>query len=357
MLFVRDARAFIDPPYISPTSPQNGQPVSVNIRTGVCDALLNVEEIARDGNAVRIRFFGVRYFNPELCVLPNFTTTESIGVYATGSYTLQVEMRYSDGTGVIQIDTLGIVPFTVQGGPFQAEPAPTNGISALVAMILALIVIAAWRMRDKRSLFLLIFLVGAPFGLRAQTMPQSPAVEVLLTTAPGAPTPDQLVDYYRRIPRSGEPPLQGLSAGNPQQVQYLMPVRASGDFLAWLQANPNSPRAILERYVVVLYPPGTDTTQPLAALRADPFVAAAYVPLSLPPSSVSLSGFEVASSAPSSGQYGREALNIPFPKPLEDVQMLRFGGGELASDGEIAAATLASREMRGRTLRVCPTYW
>jgi len=46
-----------------------------------------------------------------------------------------------------------------------------------------------------------------------------------------------------------------------------------GDFLANLQAHPDSMRAQLERYIVVIYPVGTDLSAPLAALQADPLVS------------------------------------------------------------------------------------
>ena len=110
----------------------------------------------------------------------------------------------------------------------------------------------------------------------AQDVQPAQTIEVLVTTAPGAPTADDLVTYYRGQPLT-PPPLQGLTVGNPQKIAYLMPVRAEGDFLAQLQAHPDSVRAQLERYVVVIYPAGTDLSSPLVALQADPYVLAAYL--------------------------------------------------------------------------------
>src|SRR5262249_31754300 len=141
-------------------------------------------------------------------------------------------------------------------------------------------------------------------------------IALLVTTGPGAPTADDLVDYYRGE-QLGPPPLQGLTVGNPQKIVYLMPMRGQGDFLANLQAHPDSVRAALERYVVVIYPPGTDRSTPLAALRADPYVLAAYpTPVSdfsTPAASVSAKTLWAPDSpeAPSTdSQYGRADMNV-----------------------------------------------
>lgn len=131
-----------------------------------------------------------------------------------------------------------------------------------------------------------------------------------MSTAPGAPTADQLVSFYATH-QKGPPPLQGLTVGNPQQITYLLPVRATGDFLARLQANPSSVRAQLERYTVVLYPAGTDLAPALSALQADPYVTSAFEPLQMDFSSASLTGFSVGGDDPSTiNQYGRDDLNI-----------------------------------------------
>lgn len=148
----------------------------------------------------------------------------------------------------------------------------------------------------------------------AQDVQPDQTIEVLVTTAPGAPTADDLVNYYR-APYLTPPPLQGLTVGNPQKIAYLMPVRAEGDFLAQLQAHPDSVRAQLERYVVVIYPAGTDLSVPLAALQADPYVFAAYFSpagdFSTPPSTGAYPSEASTPEAPSTDpQYGRADLNV-----------------------------------------------
>ena len=68
------------------------------------------------------------------------------------------------------------------------------------------------------------------------------------------------MQWGRRHPRDREllrhdtarrtAPLHAFTVESPQTVQYLIPVRAAGDFLVWLQANPNSAGAKLENIVI-----------------------------------------------------------------------------------------------------------
>ncbi len=95
-------------------------------------------------------------------------------------------------------------------------------------------------------------------GVSAQDPQPEQTIAVLVTTAPGAPSADDLVNYYRGMPLA-PPPLQGLTVGNPQKIAYLVPVRAEGDFLANLEAHPDSVRAELEHYVVSVSGPTQDS--------------------------------------------------------------------------------------------------
>jgi hypothetical protein len=165
----------------------------------------------------------------------------------------------------------------------------------------------------------------------AQDVQPDQTIEVLVTTAPGAPAADDLVNYYRGVQLT-PPPLQGLTVGNPQKIAYLLPVRAQGDFLTHLQAHPDSARAQLERYVVVIYPAGSDLSAPLAALQADPYVLAAYVPLAgdfSTPGSTELDEAPWGASAPDApstdSQYGRVDLNV-------DAAWQMAGGHVLIAD-------------------------
>jgi hypothetical protein len=179
--------------------------------------------------------------------------------------------------------------------------------------------------------FVLAFLLMS-FAVSAQDVQPEQTLDVLVTTAPGAPTADELVAYYEGL-QITPPPLQGLTVGNPQKIAYLIPLRAQGDFLAHLQAHPDSLRAQLERYVVVIYPAGADLSAPLAALRADPYVLAAYPPLptefSTPPASGSPDAPPWTSAPPEAPsvdpQYGRADMNV-------DAAWQMAGGYALIAD-------------------------
>ncbi|MET0231649.1 MAG: hypothetical protein ABW186_12015 [Rhodanobacteraceae bacterium] len=139
-LAASDARAFFDPPWISPVAPRTGDVISASFRMGDCDA--RVEEpgfpqLTRTGNAIRLVVYGVHEDTDELCVYPAATGTESIGTLAAGSYTLAVDFLYDDyllGPTVIDI---GVVPFTVVGATVAA-PVPAYDLAGELALLLAL---------------------------------------------------------------------------------------------------------------------------------------------------------------------------------------------------------------------------
>jgi len=168
-------------------------------------------------------------------------------------------------------------------------------------------------MSARRFVFALLFvaLVNAPPPAHAQTS-ENRSILVLLKTVPGAPTPAEVVDYINTLPHSATPPLQSFTVADPVAGGYLLPDRASGDFLIWLNNNPNSARKKLEDALLPTFASPADIPQALAALRADPYVEWADVPLEadfhVTPSNVA--GHEPVLSPLGSAQYGRDALEI-----------------------------------------------
>jgi len=160
------------------------------------------------------------------------------------------------------------------------------------------------------SVLLLIVIAGAPLGVCAQS--DNRTIQVLVSDVPGAPTPAQIVDYCNTWPHVGTPPLQAFNAKSPQGADYLLPDRASGDFLAWLQANPNSVRKKLEDYVLVTFASTADIPEALVALRADPFVSEAEVPPAIDTPSQAPTGSTIDSVASPLGdtQYGWDGMNL-----------------------------------------------
>ena len=315
MLASLPAQAFFDPPYVTPAQPQSGETVYMNIRGGECDAIAGwpgdpdrYPQITQEGNAITILWFGLRETDPLFCDLGVGTVTHALGSYPAGDYTLTVKLLYLSllTPSGFQIDTLGVVPFMVAGGPAPSTPigAPTLGRFGLLAIVVLLAGAAMFTLRCRFHWLLLVLLL--PPALRAQDAP--PMIAVLTQDASTAAA---IVDYYRATPRSGSPPLESLGTGDPLHGTWLLPLRASGDFRQRLDAHPDSVRARLERMLVVAYPEGTDLAGPLAALRADPQVRSADIPPQTQPSSVELVEFGVIGSAPQgSGDYGRAALNI-----------------------------------------------
>lgn len=313
-LIAPSAQAFIDPPYLSPEHPIAGETVSVKIRAGVCDAIgelpgAGYPRITQDGNVIRMTLWSSTDTDPILCNVPIGTGTYAFGAFPPGSYTIQVDRDYFGDLGGLLTETLGVLPFTVAGAPAPPVAAPTSnglGLALLMAGVLGLV---AWRLRRHRSFSLLLALTVLSPGLRAQEAPPpNRIVELLLTTAPGAPTAKQVVDYYQQ--RTGAAPLPALASTGPAAVQYLLPLRAEGDFLARLEANPNGVRAKLERYLLVTYPEGADVAKLLTTLRADPYVAVANEPVPMDFSSVELTDFGIVEEPQGGGQYGRDDLNI-----------------------------------------------
>ena len=175
----------------------------------------------------------------------------------------------------------------------------------------------SYRAWSAWTALLYVAVLAMALPLRAQEYRPDQGIYVLPSTAPGAPSASDIVTWYYTPAgkRSPTPPLQALTVGSPALANYLLPLRAEGDLLARLSANPTSARAKLERYIVVWYPAGTDRSIPLAALQADPYVSAAYLVPDGEFTSVALTGFDVIGSGPplppaGLGQYGREDMNV-----------------------------------------------
>jgi hypothetical protein len=168
----------------------------------------------------------------------------------------------------------------------------------------------------------MLALIAVAMSVRAEiAQPPNHVVELLLTTAPGAPTPEALIDYYAHP--AGAPPLVAFGVVRPLRIEYLLSMRAEGDFLERLEANPESVRAELERYLLVIYPEGADLQRAIAALRADPYVASAQEPLPMRFSSAELIDFDIdglIDGLEDYDQYGRGDLNV-------DAAWALTGGG------------------------------
>lgn len=309
------AFAFVDLPILVPDHPVAGQTVSVSIRTGVCDIFTEREgypQITQTGNAIRIVVPAVHSSYDDYCLAPIGTVTFAVGAFPAGNYTLQVDRIYDDDVfGGEIVETLGTLPFTVTAALPTSVAVPSLSAVGLVLLVVGIFGILLFNGRHGRGLPILFFglLLALPSISRAQ--PGGSYLLVLLSEQPGAPAASDVVDYLKSA-KTSSPPLQALSVQSPTRASYLLPFRASGDFLAWLEANPESPRAILERYLVVEYSDSADLNAAMTAWQKDPFVEAVYPPdEGTQFSSVELTRFSVnGTDAVEDTQYGRDVMNV-----------------------------------------------
>ena len=143
VFFTRTGQAFWDPPYIVPDSPSVNDIVSLNIRMGVCDALLShpgYPEITRVGNAIRYVQWGDHSLLSELCIYPTGTGTFGLGTFAPGTYSVSFDMRYRTPLGIADLH-LGDAGFSVDGVAPSPASVPTldgRGMLGLVALLIFL---------------------------------------------------------------------------------------------------------------------------------------------------------------------------------------------------------------------------
>jgi hypothetical protein len=274
-LFAHSACAFFDPPWITPENPIDGETVSVNIHGGICDGIFQepgYPQITQDGNAIHLVEYGYHYQEgSDLCIFPPGTLVRPVGQYPAGNYILTVDMLYRDSVFGPTILNIGVVSFTVSARQ-EATPVPAVGVLGMSILVVLLLAAVGWRLRTCLPLFSVLILMS-PLCARAQA---TQTIQITLSQSFGAPTPVQVVTWMRSSPRSPTPPLTAFKTYPPLGGDYLIPDRATGDFLAWLNANPNSARRKLEDKILASYL-ATDIPAALAAVQSDPYVASAGV--------------------------------------------------------------------------------
>lgn len=146
------AYAFFDPPVVLPANPVQGQPISFDVRVGVCDFIqaagTNVgmtlvaddmwREVTVSANTVRVVVRATFAPDVPLCIFPIGTFRFSIGTLSTGDYRLEL---YAQEIGNPQFRPLvGTANFRV--GPPPAS-IPALGPGAVLTLMLLMIVVAA----------------------------------------------------------------------------------------------------------------------------------------------------------------------------------------------------------------------
>lgn len=192
------SHAFFDPPYVTPAHPVAGETVSINVRMGVCDGIFNepgFPRVTQNGSSVHIVVAGSHLdLGGELCSYPTGTGTFPIGSFTPGNYVVSFDLLYIDFFGQPQTLHLGDVPFTVARPAQPAVPAPTLNQLGLLTLTLAVLGFATWRLRGSSAL--LVAILCMPLGVRAQAV-ENRMIEIMVTNAPGAPKPAQIVSHWR----------------------------------------------------------------------------------------------------------------------------------------------------------------
>ena len=307
----RLASAFIDPPVLIPSNPVAGEQIAVSIHYGYCDAFLTTApQITQNGNAIHMLLETLHFDDPLWCQSPpSVTMIFPVGSFPAGDYTLQVERFYDSAVPAPVYETLANFDFVVRG---QASVAlPTSGLIGYLLLIVSLIVAATLGLDARRrcGLFLMFAFVVSPSIVLAQET--SHVVEVLLSGAPGAPTPDEVVYWVDTSP-GGSPPLEAFNSVAPTGVTFLLSYRANAELTAWIEENPESPRARLERFILVKYPADVDVEGAIASLRNDPSVESAYESEPVEFSAAALQSFSIRQSPeqPAESGYGWNTLNL-----------------------------------------------
>lgn len=154
VLFAQSTFAFFDPPWITPKNPIDGETVSVNIRGGICDGIVQeagYPQITQDGNAIHLVEYGHHYEEgSDLCIFPPGTLVEPIGQYPAGNYTLTVDMVYRHPVFGPTILNIGVVSFAVTAPP-ESTPVPAITAFGAVALGTLLVTAAVWRLWTRLS--------------------------------------------------------------------------------------------------------------------------------------------------------------------------------------------------------------
>jgi hypothetical protein len=202
----------------------------------VCDAFYyepSYPHITQDGNHILVVYFGQHWDPGELCTFPDQLVTTPLGTFEPGSYDVTVQLDYYDFFSQPQTLIMGDAPFVVTGAisaPIAASASNPISEALLVLLLFGLALFAIGR----RTYGMVLVLAMAPYcHCSAAQIEPSMTVQFLVKNSPGAPTPAQVVSYYSVTPHVGPPPLHAFTIASPLTVQYLLPFRAAGDFLAW----------------------------------------------------------------------------------------------------------------------------
>lgn len=278
-LFTSSASAFFSTPRTEPAMPVAGQPFDVLIDVGECHGF-TAPFPGEPGPRTEVDGNTIRMFEPGLitlgCVLPNATLRRQAPLLPAGEYRVEVYMiRLPQRTEIF----LSAVNVVVGDPPPVARVVPTLSIVGIAVAIIALLAVARARLVGILSIVVVVGAASAPVD--RSTAGEVPSTEnriFLLVDKNSSASAQSIVNsaaFGAGNPGSISP---GLGAESPMRANFLLPIRAQGDFQTLLRNNPDEPRSKLERYLIVTYPDSANLSNALEALRKDQNFEYAYIP-------------------------------------------------------------------------------
>ena len=242
-LYAAQALAFVDPPTFAPIAPNSTQPIVVSVRHGICDALGIVP--SPGGRPARIEYsndtidvYTPGFTNPSgACNIPIGTKQFSVAARPAGTYQVRIWMLDDFAFPVPDTILVSQATLNVTQGAVLLTPVPLMGISGSAVLIALILIGMVCVTGVKRLTLFSIVLLLSPAAF-AQSNEKS--LLVLLSAAPGAPAP---IDLVEPVNFSGGY-LGVLSAGfiaeNPTRAFYLLPrsaARCSVSMQMWAVKN------------------------------------------------------------------------------------------------------------------------
>lgn len=280
LITVGPAHAYFSVPRTEPVQPLAGQQFDVLIDVGGCHGFV-FPFPGQPGS--RIEFVGntVRIFEPGaidlFCNLPDSTHRVSVPALPEGSYVIEVHMiRLPQQEEIFLSSAVVSVAGSTQELPLVV---PASSILGLVVLALAILTLAGRRLWALVGFGVLLQVSSVASGPVYAGEAATVGKRVLALVDAESPVTAQMIVNSTAF-GAGQPGLitPGLSVGNPRKAGFLLSKRAEGQFLSLLQLNPDLPRLMLERYVIIEYPDTVNVEFVLDALNDDPTFAFAYEP-------------------------------------------------------------------------------
>lgn len=149
-LWPASAFAFYLPLIFSPSAPSAGQPITMTVRVGECDAVQifapGQREISVVGSVVRVTIRGYTAFDQNFCIYPDVSVPVDLVPLAAGTYRIELYRRETGAVG--QGDLMVSGDLVVGQAPAVAVPA-LRSLLGLILLTLGLLAVPRGRPRIR----------------------------------------------------------------------------------------------------------------------------------------------------------------------------------------------------------------